>query len=88
MNDQQTREFKILINGFINLAIEDNGGTAYVDKAYAMMPSILDFMAGWVACRYTLWLQASLMNRRATQEELRRMYDLVRLRLDTGSATS
>jgi hypothetical protein len=43
------------------------------------MPGIIDFIAGWVVRD---------LGRPISHEEIRRVYDLVRLAIDTKSATS
>lgn len=86
MNDEETKAFKQLIGGMISTAVEEMGGIAAVRDRYKLMPGQVDFIAGWVV--HSLWChrQAALERRRtANQEETRRIYDLVRLRLESES---
>lgn len=91
-----TEQLKIEVAQQLDRAIADNGGIERVRKIYGMMSSVIDFIAGWTC-------SAVLADRRAkalavkdrwpeaptlSHEEIRRIYDLVRLALDTGSSTS
>lgn len=89
MSSEESTAFKKLIAPMVDGAIEDNGGIEAVRKVHAMMPSLTDFLAGWVARTYWGAFPAAGINeRKLTQEQVRRIYDLVRLRLDTESLTS
>lgn len=89
MTDEELAEFKKTINREIDFAIVEHGGMAHVHEMYALMPGLIDYLAGWVTRSYWIQRQASLLKRvRPSLEETRRIYDLVRLKLDTGSATS
>jgi len=90
MTDAEVKEFKLIINREIDFAIQENGGLDFVRDAVTMgVTGMVEFVAGWVARSYWIHRQASLLKRmRLTQEEIRRVHDLVRLKLDTGSTTS
>lgn len=89
MTDEETKAFKKLIGGMIDLAIAEMGGIAKARQAYEQMPSVKDFIAGWVARDLWLHRQAGLEARRmANVEETRRILDLVRLRLETESSSA
>lgn len=89
MTNDETTEFKKLIGGMIDTAVAEMGGIAKARQAYEQMPSVKDFIAGWVVRDLWIHRQAALHPRRmANTEETRRILDLVRLRLDTESSTS
>ncbi len=86
MNDEETKAFKRLIGSMIDLAISEMGGITTVRERYKLMPGQVDFISGWIVCRLWLHRQAELREPRlANQEETRRIYDLVRLRLESES---
>ena len=78
MNSEESTQFKALIKPELDRAIELNGGLDRCREMYRDIPAMLYFFAGAVYGRL-----APL-----TQEEVRRLLDLVRLRLESGSATS
>lgn len=89
MTDEELAEFKKTINREIDFAIAEHGGMVHVHEMYTLMPGLIDYLAGWVTRSYWIQRQASLLKRvRPSLEETRRIYDLVRLKLDTGSSTS
>lgn len=89
MDTAQSTSFKGLINPMIDLAVRELGGLISVRDTYKQMPAMLDMIAGWVIRDLWLHRQAALQEpRTANLEEKRRIYDLVRLKLDTESSTS
>lgn len=80
------------VGQLIDMAIADNGGAARVRAAFKLMPSMLDYLAGWVMARYALRVDGATLDRWTAsgpdQWIVRRVYDLVRLRLETESSTS
>jgi hypothetical protein len=82
--------FKKEVRPCIEVAINSNGGIDNIREMYRAMPSIIDFIAGWVAgsLRPVQVDRAGTPHTRYTLEETRRIYDLVRLRIDSGSSTS
>ena len=86
MNDEETKAFKKMIGGMIDLAVSEMGGITAVRDRYKLMPGQVDFIAGWVVNSLWCHRQAALERPRlADQEETRRIYDLVRLRLESES---
>lgn len=85
-----TEAFKKEVKGHLVAAIEDNGGIDHLRKTHGLMPAIVDFIAGWTAKSVQTGRRSFTQSttRDLNQEEIRRIYDLVRLQLDTGSATS
>lgn len=85
-----TEQLKAEVAPHLDEAINDNGGIERVRKIYGMMPATIDFIAGWT-CHGVLAARRKQPDRwppGLTHEEIRRIYDLVRLALDTGSSTS
>ena len=81
-----TEALKKEVRPHLEAAIEANGGIERVRKIYGMMTGVIDFVAGWTAARI---VQSRLSHEnKLTHEEIRRVYDLVRLRLDSESSTS
>jgi hypothetical protein len=85
-----TEAFKKEVKPHLDSAIADNGGIEQVYKMHSLMPAIVDFIAGWTAKSVQTGRRSFMQTttRDLSQEEIRRIYDLVRLRIDTGSATS
>jgi hypothetical protein len=82
-------KFKSQVRPVLEAVIAGNGGIDHVREIHRAMPSFVDFLAGWVAGAMRPFTMNDLTNHnRYSQEELRRLYDLVRLRLDTESSTS
>ena len=89
-----TVAFKLAVKPHLEAAIEANGGLDRIRKLYSAMPGIIDFIAGWTA--RALWDDEGTPScyrfeehePRLTLEEIRRIYDLVRLAIDTESTTS
>jgi len=91
--------FKKEIKPHIDSAIEANGGIERVRKIQGLMTSIIDFIAGWVAgsvlatrrskaAQLVAAAHGTVMKNDLSHEEVRRIYDLVRLVLTTESLTS
>jgi hypothetical protein len=78
VNTEESTAFKALVKPELDWAIEQNGGIDRCREMYRDIPAMLYFFAGIVFGQL-----APL-----TQEEVRRVLDLVRLRLESGSATS
>ncbi len=83
-------KFKAAVRPCLEAVIMANGGIDRVREIYRAMPSFVDFIAGWIAglMRPLSFADCATAHLRYSQEELRRLYDLVRLRLDTESSTS
>jgi hypothetical protein len=91
-----TEQLKIEVAQHLDAAITENGGIERVRKIYGLMSGVIDFIAGWTCARVLAdrrtkalaikdrWPEAPTLS----HEEIRRIYDLVRLALDTGSSTS
>ncbi len=71
--------FKLEVKPKLQLAVIGQGGLKKVRWIYGEMPSILDFVVGWIVRDF---------ERPISPEEVRRIYDIVRLELDTQSSTS
>jgi hypothetical protein len=82
--------FKKEVRPCIEVAINANGGIDKVREMFRSMPSMVDFIAGWVAgsLRPVQADRAMTPHQRYTLEETRRIYDLVRLRIYSESSTS
>lgn len=78
MNTEESTQFKALVKPELDWVIDQNGGVDRCREMYRDIPAMLYFFAGAVYGRL-----APL-----TQEEVRRVLDIVRLRLEAGSATS
>jgi hypothetical protein len=74
-----TEAFKKDIKPRLAAAIEAQGGIDRVRQVHSSWPGIVDFIAGWVVRD---------LGRPASLEEMRRIYDLVRLAINSDSATS
>lgn len=90
VTSEESTRFKAEIAPHLETAIEANGGVERVRKIYGMMNSVIDFLAGWTSgavlgARHALD-RANV--KQLTHEETRRIYDLVRLRLESASTTS
>jgi len=83
-------QFKKEVKPCIDVAINANGGIDRVREVHRSMPSIIDFISGWVAgsLRPAQAERLFTPHLRYSQEELRRIYDLVRLRIEAESSTS
>lgn len=78
MNADQSKQFKDLVKPQLDRAVELHGGIDKCRELYRDIPAMLYFLAGVV-----FGALAPL-----NQEEVRRLLDLVRLRLESDSATS
>lgn len=79
-----TEKFKKEAALWIEDAIAANGGVEVIE-AHRLVPQFIEVLIlGWAAGRWS----ASTHPQRFTQEELRRMHDLVRLRLEKLGTTS
>lgn len=95
-----TERFKAEVAPHLETALVDNGGADRVRKIYGLMSGVIDFIAGWTCCavvharrnRSVQFVRAARgepdLGEDLSHEEIRRIYDLTRLRLDTGSSTS
>ncbi len=85
MGEMDSEAFKREVMPHLDRAIADNGGAKYVRDIFRLMPKFADFLSGWVACRIcTARGQVIPFG----VGELRRIHDLVRLRLESESSTS
>lgn len=91
-----TEAFKKYVSPHLEAAITANGGIERVRRIYGLMSSVTDFLAGWT-CSNVLRGRAmadAFLQRPSgvavdlTHEEVRRIYDLVRLRISSESSTS
>ena len=82
--------FKREVRPCIEVAIRANGGIDRIREMQRAMPAIIDFIAGWVAgsLRPVRGDHMLVEHQHYNQEELRRIYDLVRLRIEAESSTS
>ena len=87
MDSETSTSFKAEVRPWLESAIERNGGIERVRKIYGLMSGATDFIAGWTAGMVTR--ERRLTGRSdLSHEEIRRIYDLVRLRIDSESSTS
>lgn len=86
--------FKKVIKLYVDDAIEDLGG---IDKVRAQHEqwSMVSFIAGYVVASVNredndaaIWRDPVTVFDKLNQEEIRRVFDFVRLRLESDSATS
>jgi hypothetical protein len=89
MTSEESAAFKTEVKPRLESAIDANGGIDRVRRVYGMMNSLVDFIAGWV-CGLVLVERQRFNGLHAclSHEETRRIYDLVRLRLESASSTS
>ena len=100
MDTETSTRFKAEVKPHLEAAIVANGGIERVRKIYGMMGGVVDFLSGWIAGGVIVDRRNKAIGivRAArgepelpedlSHEEIRRIYDLVRLRLDSESTTS
>lgn len=84
MTDEEVTAFKKSVGVQLDIALLDNGGVKRVCEMHRLMPGMIDFIAGWVGAR----LAGKGGRAQLSQEEIRRLYDLVRLRIESESTSS